>query len=134
MNKKSGMLYNKIVNLPYEKNRQNFENKFIEILEEKSLQENDIIYLKKYYIFFNKKTPIQEIITFIDQREYDINMKLIEEQHYKLSTSENKSLNKVNLIIYLNDKISTYILDKIKCLLQQSLNYSVEKTEENNKW
>ena len=82
----------------------------------------------------NKKSPITEVIDFVNQREFEIHPKTIEESETILSKTESKLFNKVNLITYLNKKVSLYILEKLKYNLKKSLNYKVDKTENENIW
>ena len=49
LNKKSDNIYEKIVNLPYEKNRAKFEITYEEIISHQLVNESEIQYLKNYY-------------------------------------------------------------------------------------
>jgi len=72
------------------------------------------------------KSSLQELFKFVNNREYEINCKIFDENGTKLKVNDSKNFEKTSLIKYLKNIISPYIIEKIKYQFYLSLDYSVE--------
>ena len=78
----------------------------------------------------NRKSDLQQILEFIKNHDYGVSLKNIEEKDTFLSRTKSKHLEDIELIKFWREKLSNYLLDKIKYQLEKSLNYKVNELEE----
>ena len=81
----------------------------------------------------NKNSSLTEVLNFINNKTYEANLLHVEEIGTYLSKSSGKNFDKLNVVKYWKEKISEFIMQKLKFQIELSLHYKLSNHGE-NKW